>query len=539
MGWNKFLFLLVFGACALGVQAQENQYIVFFADKTGTPYSINSPETFLTQRALDRRERQNISISESDLPVNPAYVQGLRDAGAAVIYTTKWMNGALVSCDDAILSALADLPYVSSVEFVSPGNHPASGSRSKFKTEVTEAAAEATDTQLSMIGLDAMHLDGKQGDGIVIAVFDGGFLGVDMTTPFQHLFTNNQIDLDNSFDFISGTSNVFQYDDHGTRVLSIMSANVEGSFTGGVTEASYQLYVTEDVPTEYRIEEYNWLFAAERADSAGADIIHASLGYNTFDIRDMNYDKADLDGNTAVVTRAAQLAFSKGMVVVTSAGNEGNDPSWQIITAPADGKDVLAVGNINSFGVRSPSSSIGPSADGRTKPDVVALGTGVSVVRASGSVFTGSGTSFSAPLVTSLVAGIWEANPNLTNIELIQAIRQSASQSANPDNVLGYGIPHYTAVKHFLEQTDQEEPVVVFPNPVTDNLIILPDSPESGNLSFSLLTTQGQVIAEREVSFSWLENQYTANVSSLRAGLYILKVRTHNRVLSFRIVKLN
>lgn len=539
MGWNKFLFLLVFGVCALGVQAQENQYVVFFADKTGTPYSINSPETFLTQRALDRRARQNISISESDLPVNPVYVQGLRDAGAEVIYTTKWMNGALVSCDDAILSALEDLPYVSSVEFVSPGNHPASGNRRKFKNEVTEAAAEATDTQLSMIGLDAMHLDGKQGDGIVIAVFDGGFLGVDMTTPFQHLFTNNQIDLSNSFDFISGTSNVFQYDDHGTRVLSIMSANVEGSFTGGVTEASYQLYVTEDVPTEYRIEEYNWLFAAERADSAGADIIHSSLGYSTFDIASMDYTTDQLDGETTVVTRAAQLAFSKGMMVVTSAGNEGNDASWRIITGPADGKDVLAIGNINSFGVRSPTSSMGPSADGRIKPDLVALGSGVSVVRASGSVFTGSGTSFSAPLVTSLVAGIWQAYPELKNTNLLEALRKTASQANNPDNLLGYGIPNYLAVVHYLEQSNQTEPVIVFPNPVTDMLNVRPASPEKGNIKLALVSSQGQLVTEREVSFSWLNNQYTADLSGLASGIYILRLTTVDRILTFRIVKMN
>lgn len=539
MGWNKFLFLLVFGVCALRVQAQENQYVVFFKDKTGTPYSINSPETFLTQRALDRRARQNISISENDLPVNSAYVQGLRDAGAAVIYTTKWMNGALVSCDDGILSALEDLPYVSSVEFVSPGNHPASGSRSKFKTEVTEATAEATDTQLSMIGLDAMHLDGKQGDGIVIAVFDGGFLGVDMTTPFQHLFTNNQIDLNNSFDFISGTSNVFQYDDHGTRVLSIMSANVDGSFTGGVTEASYQLYVTEDVPTEYRIEEYNWLFAAERADSAGADIIQSSLGYSTFDIASMNYTTDQLDGETTVVTQAAQLAFSKGMMVVASAGNEGNDASWRIITGPADGNDVLAVGNINSFGVRSPSSSIGPSADGRIKPDLVALGSGVSVVRASGSVLTGSGTSFSAPLVTSLVAGIWQAYPELKNTDLLEALRHTASQASNPDNLLGYGIPNYLAVVHYLEQSNQTEPVIIFPNPVTDVLTVRPASPEGGNIKLALVSSQGQVLTEREISFSWLNNQYTADVSGLASGIYILRLTTVDRILTFRIVKMN
>ncbi|MBX2966658.1 MAG: S8 family peptidase [Cyclobacteriaceae bacterium] len=512
--------------------------MIFFTDKNGTPFSILSPENYLSQRAIDRRERQGIAITQNDLPVNPVYVQGVRDTGADVIYKTRWMNGVLISCDDTLLPSIEALSYVSSVEFVSPGSHPAAGNRSKFKNETLEAEEEATDTQLSMIGLDAMHDDGNKGEGISIAVLDGGFSGVNVTAPFQHLFTDNQIH-PASFDFISGTENVFQYDDHGTRVLSIMGATIDGTFTGGAPKATFQLYVTEDIPTEYRIEEYNWLFAAERADSTGADIIHTSLGYNIFDINPMNYTTDQMDGETTVITRAAQSAFSKGMIVVASAGNEGGIASWRIVTAPADGKDVLAVGNINSFGVRSPSSSIGPSADGRIKPDLVALGSGVSVVRANGSIFTGSGTSFAAPLVTSLVAGIWQSNPHLKNSELINVLRLTASQAATPDNLIGYGIPNYQAVQHYLEQPVQTEPVVVFPNPVNGQLAIRPSSPDNGNLSFTLISSQGQLVTEREVSFTWLNNQYMADVSALASGMYILRIKTANRILTFRIVKIN
>jgi len=513
--------------------------MVFFTDKSGTPYSTNSPEEFLSVRALERREKQGIAVVQNDLPVNPAYVQGVRDTGADVIYTTKWMNGVLVSCDGTMLASIQALPYFLSAELVSPGSHPASGNRNKFKNERADANEEATDTQLTMIGLDAMHSDGNRGEGIIIAVLDGGFSGVNTTAPFQHLMANNQIDLTASFDFISGTPNVFQYDDHGTRVLSIMGAKVDGSFTGGVTEATYQLYVTEDVPTEYRIEEYNWLFAAERADSAGADIIHSSLGYSTFDIASMDYTTDQLDGKTAVVSRAAQMAFDKGMVVVVSAGNEGNIASWRIVTAPADGKDVIAVGNVNSFGVRSSSSSIGPSADGQIKPDVAALGTGVSVVRANGSVFTGSGTSFAAPLVTSLVAGLWKDKPDLKNSDLIEALRLTASQANDPDNLLGYGIPNYLAVKHYLEWTPQAEPVIVFPNPVVNSLTVRPALPEERNLQLILVSAQGQPLTEREVSFSWLNHQYVADVSALASGVYILQIRTSSQILTFRIVKMN
>lgn len=539
MALNRFLVLVLFYACTANAYAQVNQYMVFFTDKSGTPYSTNSPEEFLSARALERREKQGIAVVQNDLPVNPAYVQGVRDTGADVIYTTKWMNGVLVSCDGTMLASIQALPYFLSAELVSPGSHPASGNRNKFKNERADANEEATDTQLTMIGLDAMHSDGNRGEGIIIAVLDGGFSGVNTTAPFQHLMANNQIDLTASFDFISGTPNVFQYDDHGTRVLSIMGAKVDGLFTGGVTEATYQLYVTEDVPTEYRIEEYNWLFAAERADSAGADIIHSSLGYSTFDIASMDYTTDELDGKTTVVTRAAQTAFSKGMVVVASAGNEGNIASWRIVTAPADGEDVIAVGNINGFGVRSSSSSTGPSADGRIKPDVVALGTGVSVVRANGSVFTGSGTSFSAPLVTSLLAGIWNDKPDLKNSDLIEALRLTASQAKNPDNFLGYGIPNYLAIKLYLERIPQTEPVIVFPNPVITNLTVRPASPEGGNLKLMLVSAQGKVVTEREVSFSWLNNEYTADVSALASGFYVLRIQTTSQILTFRIVKMN
>lgn len=538
MAWNRLLVLFLLYLCTAQVHAQVNQYMVFFTDKSGTPYSILAPEEFLSERALARREKQGIAIAENDLPVNPAYVQGVRDTGADVIYTTRWMNGILISCDDALLPSIQALQYVLSVEMVSPGSHPASGNRAKFKNEVTDTNDEATDVQLSMIGLDAMHASGNKGAEIIIAVLDGGFSGVNTSAPFQHLFTNNQID-PASFDFISKTSNVFQYDDHGTRVLSIMAAQVAGSFTGGVTEATFQLYVTEIVPTEYRIEEYHWLFAAERADSAGADIIHSSLGYSTFDMPSMDYTTDQMDGETAVVTKAAQIAFSKGMVIVASAGNEGNIASWKIITAPADGEDVIAVGNVNSFGVRSSSSSIGPSADGRIKPDVVALGSGVSVIRANGAVLTGSGTSFAAPLVTALVAGIWKDNPDLKNSELVQVIRSTASQADNPDNSLGYGIPHYLAVKHYLEQVQQNKPVIIFPNPVFSDLTVRPVSPEGGNLQFTLISAQGQVLTEREISFSWLNHQYTADLSALASGLYILRIQTADQILTYRIVKMN
>ena len=530
-----YLVLLAAGV----VQAQVNRYMVFFTDKTGTPYTISNPSAYLSPAAIERRETQNIIISESDLPLTPVYVQSVQNTGVTVVHKTKWMNGVLVECTSSDLPDIEALSFVSSIELVAPGAVPDPGGRKKshkMRTSSTESVATAD--QLSMLGLDEMHADGFRGEGIILAVFDGGFQGANVTIPFQHVFNEARFNASVSHDFVSDNSNVFVYDSHGTQVWSVIGAYQDGTFIGGAYKSEFQLYITEDIDSEYRIEEYNWLFAAERADSAGVDIINTSLGYNTFDDSQMDYAKTDMDGSTAIIARAAQMAASKGIFLVSSAGNSGNDPSWQIITSPADGEDVLAVGNVNSTGMRSTSSSIGPSADGRIKPDVMALGAGTTVIKANGSVGTGNGTSFASPLAASLVAGLWQKYPDLTNQELLEAIRNSASQSFSPDNFSGYGIPHYRAVSNFLDQQNQQNIVEVFPNPVTDMITIRPRSPEEvGFTDLQLINSQGQTIDQRSVSYNWLDNEYTANLSAVSAGIYFLKVQVGTRFYMYKVVK--
>ena len=313
--------------------AQVNRYMVFFTDKTGSPYSTTQPDKFLSQRAIDRRMRQGISVVEADIPVSPGYVQGLRGTGASVFFTSRWMNGALIQCDASLISSIDVLPYVNSVELVAPNARLQGNGRKGNTLDVNSPASTAqTEAQLQMIGLDDMQDAGYKGESFHIAIFDGGFQGVDTADPFQHLFDDGRVDLAASKDFVRNSASVFQFDDHGTQVFSVIAAYQEGNFTGGAYEARYQLYVTEDVSTEYRVEEYNWLFAAERADSAGVDIINSSLGYYDFDNTSMNYPKSAMDGKTTIVTKAAQLAADRGIVVVCSAGNEGAK-AWQIIAA--------------------------------------------------------------------------------------------------------------------------------------------------------------------------------------------------------------
>lgn len=539
MAWSRALACVVFVLGMTLANAQENRYMVFFKDKDATPYSVSSPEDFLGEKALLRRSKQNIPVTEQDIPVNSNYIQGVIDEGATFFYSTRWMNGVLVQCDAAIVPDIENLSFVDYVDLVAPGAKPVTGGRRKGSgRKGSTHESTVTATQLGMLGIDDMQAAGFRGEGVTIAVLDVGFPGVDTAEPFQLLVDEGRLNESASYDFVYRQQDIFQHEEHGTEALSTIAAYMPGAFTGGAYKANIQLYVTEDDASEYRIEEYNWLFATERADSAGVDIISSSLGYNTFDLPAMNYDKSDLDGETAVITKAATWAADRGILVVVSAGNEGAN-SWHIITAPADAQNVLAVGAVNSAGERSPTSSIGPAADGRFKPDVAAMGVGTAVIKANGTTAFLNGTSFSAPLIAALAAGIWQRYPNLTNTELIEAMEQTASQATNPDNLLGYGIPNFVAVSNKLEWQPQQNLVEVYPNPVKDTLNIRPRSPEDiTSCNVEIISLQGQVIASKLVSFDWLKRTYITDCEGLPSGMYFLRVWLGSKIFSFKLVKI-
>jgi subtilisin family serine protease len=539
---NILAAIVLTGLVCLRVQAQESRYMVFFRDKAGISQTVAKPIEFLSEKAIQRRLDQNIEISERDLPVRKSYVQGVADTGAKAHYTTRWLNGVLVYCDPSLVSAIEALPYVERVEYVAPPAKDNSGGRRSFNLRRnSNHAGVETESQLQMIGIDRMHQAGITGRGVTIAVFDSGFPGVDVTPAFQHVFQQSRFLRNVSYDYVHNSPDVFLHDDHGTEVLSVIAGQIPDAFTGGAFDATFQLFVTEDVTTEYRVEEYNWLFAAERADSAGADIIHSSLGYYDFDDASMNYSVQQMDGKTAVVTKAAQWAADRGIVVVTSAGNEGNIPTWRIITAPADGVDVLAIGGVSSARQKTSSSSIGPTADDRIKPDLAALGSGVKVVKASGQISTASGTSLAAPLVTSLVAGIMEHYPHLSSKEIVALLKLTASQATRPDNLLGYGIPNFQAILNYKELPSQDSPFVVYPNPLkgNDTLTISTQDPGVFHTSeIEIVSSQGQVLGRRSAHFDWLNRSYKADLSRLAAGIYYIRVVSAKKRFTFKVVKL-
>jgi serine protease AprX len=519
---------------SLSSWAQSNRYIISFKDKDNSPFSISDPGKYLSERAILRRIRNNISVVIEDIPVNAAYVTQVKATGVSTFFTSRWMNAVLVEGTQAQINSVMSLPFVLKSEMVAPGKKLIGGRLKNVRQKSSSPASNSTTAQLQMVGLDQMHTDGYAGDGILVSFFDGGFPGVNAAVPFQPIFLDNRVKF--TQDFVSNSGNVYQYDKHGTEVFSVVAAVKESAFEGGAHKASFMLFVTEDPKSEYRVEEYNWLFAAEKADSAGTDIIQSSLGYNLFDDPAMNYQVSDLNGKTAVVSRAASMALDRAIIVVVSAGNEGNN-SWHFVTPPADVNGVVAVGAVTYAGVRVNFSSTGPTSDGRIKPDVMAAGSGTSVIEPDGSVGTASGTSLAAPLVTSLIAGLMQKYPSMLPAEIVKALALSASKSNSPDNLLGYGIPHYAAVKNYLDANLIAEDVLIFPNPSDSSLSLAFKKLPEGDVELTFYDAQGKLLGNPVQSVNWQNNPVVISLETFAAGTYLLKVKTSALARTFRFVK--
>ncbi len=325
-----------------------------------------------------------------------------------------------------------------------------------------------SDLQISVLNGISLHDLGYMGEGMQIAVIDAGFQRADVVESLKWIY--NRGGILGTRNFIIPSENVYLLSSHGTSVLSTMAAFLPGEFIGTAPLASYWLLRSEESGSENKLEEAFWVMAAEFADSAGVDIITSSLGYTTFDDSSMNYSLTDLDGQTALITRAAEMAFSKGLMVISSAGNEGNK-SWKYISPPADGENVLSVGAIEPGFQIAAFSSRGPTFDGRIKPDIVAIGSRASITGSLGSTVLGYGTSFSAPQVAGLTACLWQAVPEKTNAEILRAIRQSSGQFGHPDSIYGYGVPNFMYALRILK-IDQVavtgQSIIAFPNPFNE-----------------------------------------------------------------------
>ncbi|MGI4874480.1 MAG: S8 family serine peptidase [Janthinobacterium lividum] len=500
------LLVLLVGA-ATAIQAQSRRYFVYFKDKAGTPYRVGQPEAFLSARALSRRSRQGIAVRERDLPVNPTYVAQVRAVSGVgqVLYTSRWLNGAVVVADSLPMVQVQKLAAVQSIRLLSvrpPAASAPAGTVVPTPTPAAPTTPRATYgkayAQAQQIGAVAMHNAGYRGEGMQIAIFDGGFPGAERITALQNLQQQNRVL--GTRNFVDGGRSVYLRNSHGTNCLSLIGGELPGYYIGIAPRASFYLCITEDVGSEYPIEEANWLAAAEYADSVGVDVISSSLGYTTFDLTRLSHTYAELNGRTAIGSLAALGAARAGIVVLNSAGNDGTD-SWHYISVPADADSIISVGATDSLRTHASFSSYGPTADGRIKPTLSCMGVASAVLNGSGQVLRGNGTSYSCPEMAGLAAAFWQANPTLTAQQVITALEQSATQAQNPDNVLGYGIPDFPTAYNLRHPGAALVPVgelAVYPNPSQTGqlMLALPLSLRSQPLRARIIDSRGATVAD-------------------------------------------
>ncbi len=548
------LMIAVFFVLLSGIsQAQiaPDSYFVQFTDKANSPYSIDEPQVFLTQRSIDRRVNQGIAITEHDLPVNPDYLEGVAALGPEMLFPTKWLNGVTIkTSSQAVLDAIDDLPYVVSIRSlqvadVTVESKPKTFFANEFISNEGIVAKKSSSSlnygsgfdQIDQINGIPLHEEGYLGQGMVIALLDGGYSNTDVHPAFDSIWINGQIL--GTKDFTQPGGDVFTQSSHGTAVLSTIASNVPGQLIGTAPKADFWLLRPEYVATENLIEEYNWVSAAEFADSVGADVINSSLGYINFDMPQHNHSYDHMDGNTAIVTIGADMAASKGILVVNSAGNSGNNGQFPYVGAPADGFDVFSIGAVDVDGNRASFSSIGPTYDGRIKPDVMARGAQTALATGSGSFGSGSGTSFSSPVLAGMATCLWQANPTFTNLEVKAAIMQSSNRAHNPDIYFGYGIPNFAVANWILtslNDVDQEghKYISVRPNPFGDQLAVT--VLDTAVNKVVLRDAQGKLLLTLEDKYK-IGGELESILPSLKQGVYLLQVFTQNGQQTLKIVK--
>lgn len=451
--FTVFLFLLI--GTAYSANAQFSRYVIQLNNKAGTPFSIGNPTSFLSARSISRKTRYQIPIDSTDLPLTPRYLDSIRTAGVVkIISVSRWFNQVCIQTSDAAtLIKINAFPFVASVKALA-----ARSSQYQFPifNKITDTFSDpipsnhrpANPTDYFNYGLsygqvhlhngEFLHNHGFRGEGMQMAILDAGFFTYTTSRIYDSARTNNQIL--GTWDYVLGAAGVDGYASHGQQCFSTIAANIPGSFVGTAPKAGYYLFRTEDGATEYPIEEFNWLAGAERADSAGVDVISVSLGYNIFSNASFNYTYADMTGNKTLITRAVNRAVFKGMSVVAAAGNEGSS-AWRYITAPGDADSVITVGAVATTRQVASFSSFGPNADGQIKPDVAAVGANAVVANNNGQPSFGGGTSYACPIMAGLTTCLWQAFPEVNNLKIIDVLHRSADRFNNPDDRSGYGIP--------------------------------------------------------------------------------------------------
>ncbi len=546
---DKIRYFLIAFFCAgftfVNGQIAPETYWVQFADKNNTPYSLDKPEEFLSQRAISRRQRQGIKLEEEDLPVNPEYVDSLKKMGLSVHNVSKWFNGAVVKTTDTLLlDTLHNLTFVRSpIQYGNKitGLKNVSDKFHRFEEPATEYAK--SENQVKMLNGHALHTENFRGKGMLIAVQDAGFRDVPVLECFEHLWDNDQIV--DWRDFVKDTNDIFDAHSHGTLVFSIIAGIIPGEIYGVATEADFVLVRTEAGGSEYLVEEYNWVSGAEYCDSMGVDVMNSSLGYAEFDDFNQNHTYSEMDGKTTPISRGALIAAKKGMLVVTSAGNSGDD-LWLHITAPADADSILTIGAVAPDKSIAGFSSRGPSSDGRVKPDVSAQGVSTVGQTRNGSLSNCNGTSCSSPLIAGMSACLWQSNPMATAQEIREAIIKASDRYMWPDSLYGYGIPDFILAKRILELKTLEDSsvatMILTPNPVREYALlssVLPWLSKNVEGEINIYDLNGRMISGSVRNFEPGVNVHALHdISKLEPGSYFIRTAIDGRFYKLPFIKL-
>jgi subtilisin family serine protease len=513
---NIFLLLTTF----LVVNAfGQSHYAVTLKDKDADRVTqfINNPTKMLSQRAIARRQRLKISFDAIDVPIDINFVNQCRNTGSTILAYSKWLNTIFVDATTSQINQIKTFSFVKEVkllEAMSSGKQIPSSTTS-IPLSKKESIYGNSDVFVKQIKIDFLHNKGFTGDNIQIAILDAGFLGVNTIEAFDELRNRNGIL--GTYNFVANQENVYRDSNHGTMVLSTMATNKPNIYLGTAYNADYWLFTTEDNYAETPREEMFWIEAIEFADSVGVDVVNSSLGYRDFDGEFLSYTYDDMNGETTFISRAASIGGQKGILVVISAGNEGRRINDNKIWAPADAKNIITVGSVNSSGTISPFSSYGPSADGRIKPDVAAMGTRVPLYSDTGEIVYNNGTSFSSPIVAGSVTCLRQAFPNSSVSAIIDALHVSADNYDTPDDRTGYGIANFESAYIILKNQlgldkNQFNKLSITPNPVENNLRI---EGINNNYKYYISDVMGRIVLKGNA-----KQDQKIDVSILNKGYY-------------------
>ena len=529
--------LVVFFLLLLPVYSFGTGYYFYvqLKDKNNSPYSLSNPSAFLSERAIERRAFFNVPVDSTDFPVNPQYVNQLAESGIRVHCTTKWLNGVTVLLtDSSLIAQVRELPFVTYVQFTGITNENNTALNAPSKVNAAETDYGVAAMQLDQMNGRILHQHGYRGENIHVAVLDAGFRNVNTNPAFNTLRTEGR--LLGTKDFVNPQSNIYLEDAHGAYVLSTMAAEIDATYVGTAPEASYLLIRTEAAAGEYLCEPDFWISGIEYADSAGVDLATTSLGYTTFDDSTMNYTYADMNGRTARASIAATMAYRKGIFLLNAAGNDGNK-SWKYVGVPGDAEGVLTVGSVRKDSIYSYFSSIGPTADGRIKPELSATGTLAALVDFEGNTYFSNGTSFATPILAGLTACYLQAakkyKPQLTLNEIHSNLFKTGHLYPYPTSKMGYGIPDFQKAYYGLtantvsqfqaEQLSQKKALKLLVNDTKRNILIkLNTQNQTENGIVRVFSLTGQVVSEKSYSGSYIE----INTEKLEKGIYIIQLDT-------------